>query len=300
MILVVGATGMLGGEVCRMLREAGTPVRALVRPTSAPEKTARLAGMGCELATGDLRDRASLDAACRGVEAVVCTVSAMPFSWAPPDNTIETVDLNGVKSLIDAAKAAGVRHVTHTTFSRNIDTDFPLRNAKRAAEAHLKASGMDYTILRPSYFTEVWLGPAVGFDYANAHATIYGTGHNKLSWIALGDVAQFAVASLTNPAARNATLELGGPEALSPLEVVTIFEEIGGRHFDVVHVPEEALAAQQAAAPDDMQRSFAALMRCYAAGDPIPMAETLRAFPLKLTSVREYAARALAQVPAAT
>lgn len=285
---------MVGGEVCRMLREAGQPVRALVRPTSAPEKTARLADMGCELVTGDLRDRASLDAACRGVDAVICTVSAMPFSWAPPDNTIETVDLNGVKTLIDAAQAAGVRHFTHTTFSGNIDTDFSLRNAKRAAESYLKQSGMNYTILRPGYFMEIWLSPAVGFDYANAHATIYGTGHDKLSWISLGDVAKFAVASLANPAARNVTLELGGPEALSPLEVVTIFEEIGGRHFDVVHVPDEALAAQQAAAPDEMQRSFTGLMRCYAAGDPIPMADTLRAFPITMTTVRAYAARALA------
>lgn len=298
MVLVAGATGLVGGEVCRLLRAQGRAVRALVRPAASPEKVSALAAAGCEIAVGNLRDRASLEAACAGAEAVVCTASAMPFSWSPPENTIETVDLAGVKRLVESARVAGVRHMVHTTISGHIDLDFPLRNAKRAAEAHLRQSGLTYTILRPSYFMEVWLSPAVGFDAAGAHATIYGSGHRRLSWISLVDVARFAVASLSNPAAVDATLEIGGPEALSPLEVVTIFEEVGGRNFDTVFVPEEALAAQQAAAPDDMQRSFAGLMRCYAAGDVIFMQGLARAFPITMTTVREYAARALGRVGA--
>ena len=150
---------------------------------------------------------------------------------------------------------------------------------------------MVYTILRPSFFMEVWLSPAVGFDAANAKAAIYGDGSKPLSWIALGDVASFAAASLENAAARNATLELGGPEALTPLQVVKIFEQANGRTFDVQFVPAEALAAQQAAAADPMQQSFTGLMRCYAAGDPIDMRATLKAFPVTLTSVRDYATR---------
>ena len=101
-----------------------------------------------------------------------------------------------------------------------MDNDFPLRNAKRAVESHLKDSGLVYTILRPSYFTEFWFSPAVGFDVADAKAQIYGSGENPISWISFKDVAQFAVESLDNPAAQNVTLELGGPEALSPLQVV--------------------------------------------------------------------------------
>jgi uncharacterized protein YbjT (DUF2867 family) len=106
-------------------------------------------------------------------------------------------------------------------------------------------------------------------------------------------VAQFAVESLDHPAARYATLELGGPEALSPLQVVRIFEEVGGKPFTVQHVPEDALRAQQEAAEDPMQQSFSGLMRCYAQGDAIEMGATLEAFPLQLTSVREYAAGVL-------
>ena len=297
MILVVGATGMVGGEVCRLLRDAGKPVRALVRATAAPEKVARLRELGCEIVEGDVRDRASLDAACAGMRAVITTISAMPFSWSPPDNTIETVDLAGQKALIDAAKAAGVAHFSYVTFTMNID--FPLRNAKRAVETYLRASGLEYTILRSSYFMEVWLSPAVGFDAANARAAIYGEGHNRISYISFADVAKFAAASIANPDARNATIDLGGPEALSPLEVVKIFEEIGGRQFELSFVPEEALEAQQAGAPDDMLRSFSGLMRCYAAGDSVPMGTTLRAFPVELLTVHAYAEHALAPAPVA-
>jgi hypothetical protein len=81
---------------------------------------------------------------------------------------------------------------------------------------------------------------------------------------------------------------------VTPLEVVRIFEEIGGRKFDVQHVPEQALQGQQAAAVDEFQKTFPALMLHYARGDEIDMSQTARAFPFKLTSVREYASRVLA------
>jgi uncharacterized protein YbjT (DUF2867 family) len=296
MNLVVGATGFLGGEICRRLANSGRPVRALVRPTSEPAKIAGLEGIGAEIVRGDVNDRASLDAACKGVTAVISTVSSMPFSYQPEENNIQQVDLEGTMHLIDAAQAAKTKRFIYTSFSGQIDLDFPLRNAKRAVEQHLRDSGLAYTILRPSYFMEVWLGPAVGFDYENAKVNIYGTGQNAVSWISVPDVAQFALASLDNPAAANVMLELGGPEALSPLQVVRIFEDISGRKFEVDHVPEEALLAQQQDATDPMQQSFTGLMRCYAQGDAVDMSATLRAFPVQLTSVESYTKGVLAPV----
>jgi uncharacterized protein YbjT (DUF2867 family) len=294
MNLVVGATGFLGGEICRLLAESGRPVRAMVRSSSSEDKVAALEGMGVEVVRGDVRERAALDDACKGVSAVISTISAMPFAYDPESNGIQQVDVEGVERLIDAAKAAGAQRFVYTSISDNMNLDFPLRNAKRAVERYLRDSGLTYTILRPSYFMEGWLGPTVGFDYANGKATIYGTGQNAISWIAVPDVARFAVASLDNPAAENATLELGGPDALSPDQVVSIFENIGGTKFEVTHVPEAALTAQQQEATDPMQQSFAGLMRCYAKGDAIDMRETLRAFPVELTSVDSYARNVLA------
>jgi uncharacterized protein YbjT (DUF2867 family) len=293
MILIVGATGFLGGEICRRLAAQGKPIRGLVRPTADPARVENLKQLGVELMQGDLKDRVSLDRACQGATAVITTATMVTDAFRQPDDTIQSVDLEGQISLVDAARAAGVSHFVYTSYSNNFKTDCPLTSAKRAVERHVQQSGMAYTILRPSAFHEVWLGPAVGFDFPNAKAQIYGAGQNKISWIALGDVAQFAIEALENPAARNATLELGGPAALSPLEAVHIFEQVGGRPFELQHVPEEALEAQYAAATDPFQKSFAALMLGVAQGDPIEMDATLQAFPLQLTSVEEYAQRVL-------
>lgn len=290
MTLVVGATGLLGSEICRLLAAAGKPFRALVRPTSDKIKVAQLQSLGAEIAPGDLRDRSSLESACKGVNAVISTASAT-ISRQEGDS-IQTVDLEGQLSLIDAAKAAGVSQFILVSLSPSA-IEFPLQAAKRAVEEHLKQSHLRYTILQPTCFMEVWLGPALGFDAANAKAQIYGSGQNTISWISYRDVAKFATESLDNPAARNAVIELGGPESLSPLEVVRIFEQVQGRAFEIQHVPDEALLEQKKAAGDPLEESFAGLMLYYSAGNVIDMRETLQKFPVQLTSVKDYAQASL-------
>lgn len=290
MTLVVGATGLLGSEICRLLAAAGKSFRALVRTTSDKGKVAELQSLGAEIARGDLKDRPSLAAACKGVTAVISTASST-LSRQEGDS-IQTVDLEGQLNLIDAAKAAGVSQFILVSFSPSAN-DFPLQAAKRAVEDHLKQSGLNYTILQPTCFMEVWLSPALGFDAANAKAQIYGAGQNKISWISLRDVAKFAVHSLDNPAARDAVIELGGPESLSPLEVVKVFEQVQGRTFETQHVPDEALLEQKKTATDPLAQSFAGLMLYYSAGSVIDMRQTLQEFPVQLTSVKDYAQASL-------
>src|SRR2546422_127605 len=160
MNLVIGATGLLGGEICRQLRQAGKPVRALTRATADPVKVEQLKRSGATLVQGDLKDRASLDAACRGVATVITTASTT-FSRQAGDS-IQTVDLEGQVRLVDAAKAAGVSRFVYVSYSHQINVDCPLTTAKRSVEAHLQQSGMTFTILAPSVFMEVWLSPALG------------------------------------------------------------------------------------------------------------------------------------------
>lgn len=294
MIVVVGATGLLGGTVCALLRAAGAPARAVVRGSSSTDKVSRLDGLGMEVVEADLRRPETLDAACAGADAVICTVSSMPFAYEPGVNDIETTDLTGVCNLVDAAARSGVGRFVHTSMSRQLDLDFPLGRAKRAAEQHLIDSGLEYTILRPSFFMEIWLSPAVGFDPSNGTVTVYGDGTAPVSYIAVPDVAAFAVQSLTASAARNAVLELGGPEAISQLDAKAAFEAALGRPVDTQQVPVTALQEQLAAATDGMQQSFVSLMICLARGDAIDMEDIQSDFGVALTSVKEYA---LAQVP---
>lgn len=286
MKLIVGATGMLGGEICRLLAEQGSALRVLVRDSSNPEKVEHLRNLGAEVVCGDLKDRSSLGMACRGTSAIVSTASASVSRQG--GDSIENVDRQGQLNLVEAAEEAGVRHFVLISFP-NVDVDFPLQTAKRAVEDRLRRGRMTYTILQPTFFTEVWLSPALGFDPAHATARIYGGGHNRISWISFRDVAKFAAAALDNPHAIDTVIKLGGPDALSPLEVVRLAEQVAGRKVIVQHVSEEALRAQHAAATDPLQQSFAGLMLYYARGDTIDMAETLRALPVQhLRSVREY------------
>ena len=295
MYLVVGATGPigLGGEICRLLRAAGNPTRALVRPTSDAKRVDALRIAGVELVEGDLKDPLSLRAACRHVRTVISTASVLVSRQ--PDDTVEGVDGHGQNELIDAAKSSGVDSFVYTSFSSGIDRDFPFRNAKREVERYLKASGLAFTILRPTFYMEVWLTPISGFDYVNHHATIFGTGHNKISWLSFHDVARFALECIGDADARNATFELGGPEALPPLEVVRIFEQATGHSFELDFVSEQTLSDEQTSGENSWSRSVAGLRRCYADGDVVDMREIRARFPMPMTSVRDYAARVLGQ-----
>src|SRR6476659_7053133 len=136
---IVGATGILGSEICRLLAEKGEPVRALVRSTSNPDKVAQLKALKAEVVIGDLKDRRSLDAACRGVTAVISTASST-LSRQEGDS-IESVDREGQLNIVDAASEAFVEKFVFISFLESSES-FPLQDAKREVEQRLIDSNM--------------------------------------------------------------------------------------------------------------------------------------------------------------
>jgi uncharacterized protein YbjT (DUF2867 family) len=286
MNLVVGATGTLGTEICGLLRKKNLPVTGLVRKTSNQSKRETLEKLGVNIAEGDLRDRDSLRAACAGVDTIISTAT-MIVSRQPSDSFDET-DRNGHLKLIDEAERASVSRFIFISFPP-IPYEFPLQSAKRAVEERLQAGKLKYTILQPTFFQEVWLGPHLGLDPVQGSIRIYGGGKNRISWISFRDVAKFAVGALDSTYTQNRTLPLGGPEALSPLEVVSIFEKVQNRKWKVDFVPEEILQEQYNNANDPTQKTFTGLMLNYALGGEISMKEILERIPVVLTSVRQYA-----------
>src|SRR5262252_7439599 len=289
-VLVVGATGVLGMEVCRQLADAGKKVKGLVRTSSHKEKVDGLHQVGVETVTGDMKDPQSLYQVFQNVDAIISTATST-ISYQEGDS-IETVDLAGQLNVAEAAGAAGVQHVVFISFPP-MTPDFPLQSAKRAVENRLKSKNFAYTILQPTYFMEIWLGPALGFDCAHARALIYGEGKNRISWISIKDLASFAVASIDNPAAQNAVIQLGGPDDLSVLDAVEIFEQESGQTFELQNIPDEELRAQMAA-PDSLGQTFSGLMIGLNEVRTIDMKKTLPNFPIHLTSVREYARQMIA------
>ena len=286
MILVAGSTGYLGSEIVRLLRERGESVRGLVRTTSAPEKVAHLRELGAETVIGDLKDRASLDKACRGAKTVMSTVSMI--ATAQPDDSFEKTDEAGTISLIDAAKAAGAEHFVFISFDFSRFPDSPLIDAKRGVEKYLKSAGIDYTILQPTPFIEVWLGPMMFGDPSTGQVKIYGSGNGKVPYVSLGDVAQVAVYAVTTPSARNSTLTFGGPEAVTQREAVRIFEEAFGKPLNVTEVPEQALEGQWRSAQNPFEKTFSGLMLGLSRLNEDPPANP--ALPIR-TRVRDVAKR---------
>ena len=117
-VLVVGASGFLGTEICKLLRAKNLPVKALVRPTTDPAKAEQLAKLGVQVFQGDIRNRENLNRALLGIKTVISTVSSMPFSYKPGENDIQLVDEDGMISLIDASRSAEINHFIYTSFPK--------------------------------------------------------------------------------------------------------------------------------------------------------------------------------------
>ncbi len=288
-VLVVGSTGLVGSNVALRLQKEGHQVLAFCRDGRKNLKAQPLLQAGIKLVAGDLTDPESLRAASSGVETVITTATSMPSG---ANDGLRRVDRDGTLSLIDAAVHQGVRRFIYTSYSGNIEQDCLLRVAKRDCEAALAASPMQTVILRPSYFMEVWLSPALGFDPVAGLARIYGSGQEKVSYVSAFDVASFAAAAVTRKYPEEKTiLEIGGPEPLSQLEAILLFEQALGKEIKTEQIPVEALQAQhESPAPDPLQKTFAALMLGYALGDTVADATSnAEAHQLQLTSVSDYA-----------
>jgi uncharacterized protein YbjT (DUF2867 family) len=291
-ILVVGATGSLGGEIVRLLRRANKPVRALVRRSSQGSRLRLLEELGATLMTGDLKDFESLQRACREVTAVVCTANSILSRQS--GDSIATVDRDGQLALVEAAARGGVEQFVFVS-TAPVPVDSVFQQAKQAVEARLRAIGLPHTVLRPAFFMESWLSPAVGFDPLAGRVRIFGEGDRAIPWISRSDVARVAAACVGNARVCNLTLPLAGPEPLSQMQVASLFEQLGAPRATFEYVSEEALENQFASTTDTLAQTLAALMLSVARGVSLDPRPTLELIPIKLTTVREHARRLLAQ-----
>lgn len=277
MILVVGASGRLGGVITRTLLSQGRTVRILARQDSAWQS---LRAAGAQVAIGDLKSRSTLDTACEGVDVVVTTANSAQRGGA---DTTQTVDTDGNRHLIDAARQSGVQQfVFVSAFGVTLDSPVPLFRAKALTEAYLRASGLPYTILAPDAFMDVWIPMVVAPALRGLPVTIVGDGRRKHCFIAARDVAAFAAAAIDAQAAINRHLPLGGPSAVSWRDVIAALERALGRDVPVVTVaPGQPLPGL----PEAIGQLMAGL-ELY--DSVIPMTETTRVFGVTQTNLDQF------------
>lgn len=233
MILILGATGVVGREVVKSLIAERRPVRAATR---RPDRAGDLAALGAEVVYADLIDPASLKRACTGVDAVFVAAHSLMGTGRYSSTA---VDGAGHRALIDAASAAGVRRFVYTSV-RGAAADHPVDffRTKAAVERYLQQSGLDFTILRPSAFMEWHVHRLLGQGIVETgKAIVFGNGNTSTNFIAGADVAHYARAALEGPGMSARTLELGGPDNVTRRQVVELYERYAGRSARVTYVP---------------------------------------------------------------
>src|SRR5919108_4296269 len=218
--LVVGATGQLGREIVAKLRTAGAPVRALARSAT------RLAEMhpGVDVAAVDLLDVPRLGEACRGVDQIIATANNNMGTGA---NSPTRVDLAAYQNLCAAARTTGVRRLIYVSY-RGVRRDAPVDifRVKWYIEDAIRRSGVPHVMLRPTAFMDIWIDELLvkGLREKGV-ATIFGDGNRMSNYIAVVDVAEFAVKILARPDVVNENVDTGGPSNVTQNQLVSLLAE---------------------------------------------------------------------------
>lgn len=271
---------MLGGTIVRRLLERGEEVRGLVRD---PAGEMLLKEAGAETASGDLKDPASLRAACEGISTLITTANSVARG---SDDNVQTVDLDGNGNLIEAASRSGVEHFIFVSAQgEDAESPVPFLQAKGITSRRLRESGMAYTVLMPDAYMDVWIPLVVLLPAAAGQpVTLAGEGTRKHYLVAVEDVAGSAAGAVRNEAAVDRDFLIGGPEPLSWRDVVSTYEDVKGVSVEIQSLQP---GTSMPGFPEGAS-GFMAMMETYDSPEPISSAEAKSIFGVQQTTVDEF------------
>jgi NADH dehydrogenase len=232
-VLVAGASGQLGGEIARQLMAAGVPIRALARRR---DRLADLEKAGAEIAPVDLLDLAKLNEACQGIDQIISTANNnMGSGTAGPGR----IDLTAHQNLCAAARNARVRRLVYVSFrGLGADEAVDIFRLKWYIEDAIRRSGIPYVMLRPTAFMDIWINEVIADRVRKkGGALIFGDGSAVANYIAVEDVATFAVRVLGREDIVNQVVEVGGPSNMSFNDLATLVERKYGASGRRQHIP---------------------------------------------------------------
>lgn len=229
MILVTGATGSIGRHLVRRLRRDQVPFVALVRDAAKGD------ALGCDYVIGDFEDPDTIDSAVRGVDQLFLNAGgAQPAAGEQPM-------VGQQKTVIDAARRAGVRKVVKVSVWGAGESGKLAEGAHWEIEQYLKKSGLAWSILQPSGFMQNFITGAGAFSDDGNLIGAYRDG--RVSYIDCADIAACAFVLLTQPRGVGETFVLTGPEALTHAEIAAKLSVVSGRTVEYVdHAPDEFAA----------------------------------------------------------
>lgn len=229
MILLTGATGLAGSFIANEFVRQREPVRILVRNRA---KVAAFEGVPIiEIVEGDMSRPSTLGSALDGIDRALM-ISAPVMDMVETQNTF-----------IDAAKAAGIRHVIKFSgLDARADTTFPFGLMHKEIEQHLEKSGLVWTHLRPTGFMQEYLREAPSI--INDGAFYFALGDVRLNPIDLVDAAKVGFLLLRDGGHESERIAMTGPEALTMAEIADRISRATGR--TVRYVPISLDARRQA------------------------------------------------------
>lgn len=241
LVLVTGATGFLGRRVVQALLDQHHQVRCLVH---TPGRERMFSDGSVDVHFGSVLDPHALAAAFYDLDAVIHLVAIIRQRRGA---TFDQVNRQGVANVVVAAKEAGVQHFLHlSAIGATNNPSYPYLYSKWQGEQEVINSGLPYTILRPS----LMFGP--GDEFLNTLAAlvrvfplapVMGPGRNRFQPIGVEDVARCLVLALEQDDLRGRTMEIGGPQQLSYIDVIGIVARTLGRRRLYVHVPVWAMSS---------------------------------------------------------
>ena len=216
-------SGFVGGEIAAELDRRGHRVIVLShRPDVAGERLPD----GIEIREADVTRPGSLPAALQGVDALVIAIAFpnLPIEDPARGHTFDAIDASGTEHLASAAAPAGVRRLVYIS-GAGAAQDAPRHwfRAKWRAETAIRASGIDFTIIRPTWIfgpRDVSLNRFLGFARTLPFVPLTNFGGQRMAPVYVRDVAALAADALDDEAARNETFEIGGPQTMPMREVV--------------------------------------------------------------------------------
>lgn len=230
MILVVGGTGRLGGLVVEEL--AGRhAVRVLARRATHAVRTK---GDLVVLIDADVRDGSAVAAAARGAS---CIVVASHGVESRERDGLESVDVDGARAVVAAAREAGCAVVLTSIVGAAPDAVLPLARSKWEAERIVRESGVPWTIIRSAAFAQTWAMILTLSAGRSGRPSMIGSGRAGHRFVDVRDVAAVIARAATDPGLRGRTLQISGPEVLTPWQLAAMVQQANDWTGTPRHLP---------------------------------------------------------------
>jgi len=238
-ILVIGASGFVGGYLTRQLLAEGFRVRCLAR---TPEKVQHFADEGCEIVKGDISELPTLLDAFKGIDAVyICIHTLAPQHSDTANLEFMDIELNGLRNIVSACKSVGVQRLIYLTSLGIAATNKDAWTSGRwRTQQYVLNSGLDATVIQPGMIVGIG-GQGFNMVLANAKkgvSFVLGNGRNKFRCIAIDDLTYNLIGVMNEPRAYGQCYEVGSDDVLSADGLIDEAADVmGRRHPSKIHIP---------------------------------------------------------------